>query len=177
MNRCRRQSSIIIFIFLPLALLAQSPQHASKSTDPVYAPLWLYSGSWKITRNNLSPGAKPDELVNQCTLIGKYFACQQTVNGSVAELLIFVPGSTPGRYHTQSVLPSGRAGGLGELQISGDRWIFSSSYNPGGSSVYVRTTNQFQDKNHIHFEQAESTDNQQWVVKNSGDEVRVSAAH
>lgn len=143
--------------------------HAAPAPQGVYAPLWLYNGSWQVTRNK---SASPEQLVNQCTVIGTYFACQQTVNGSPSELLIFVPAKAAGKYFTQSVNPDGRAGGRGELDISGDKWVFSSTWDAGGRTVYYRTTNTFSGKDHIHFEQSESGNNRDWTVKATGDEVR-----
>jgi hypothetical protein len=143
----------------------------AKAPDSVYAPLWLYNGSWQVSRKNSS---KPDQLTNQCALVGTYFACQQTVNGTPSELLIFVPAKTPGKYFTQSVNPEGRAGGRGDLEISGDRWVYSSTWDAGGRTVYYRTTNIFTGKDRIHFEQAESDNNRDWTVKMTGEEVRVA---
>lgn len=144
--------------------------------DTTYAPLWLYQGAWHVTRANLAPPAKPDELVNQCALLGKYFTCGQMVNGKPAELLVFVLADKPGHYYTQTVNPQGRAGGRGELQISGDHWTFSSTWDEGGKTTYYRTINVFTGKDRIHFEQAESPDGKDYKVTGSGDEVRIARA-
>jgi len=139
-----------------------------------YAPLHLYAGSWRVTRSDMPQGAKPDDLTNQCTLIGKYFVCQQTVNGAVTSLMIFVPADQPGHYYTQNVNTQGRALGRGDLEIFGDRWAFSSSWDQGGGKMtFYRTTNTFSGRDHIHFEQQESTNRKDWVTKSSGDESRV----
>ncbi|MGA8028810.1 MAG: hypothetical protein WB992_16830 [Bryobacteraceae bacterium] len=168
----------VALLLLSVALAAQSAavnkSRLNKSGDAVYAPLWLYNGTWQITRKDLAPGAKPDQLVNQCALIGKYFACQQTVNGEQGSLIVFIPGNKPGQYYTQSITPQGRATGRQDLEISGDHWIYSSTWDQGGTTIYYRTTNVFTGKNHIHFEQLESPNGTQWSVKNTGDEVHVS---
>jgi hypothetical protein len=156
-----------------LALVDQSG-HLSKSADAVYAPLWLYQGTWQVTRKSADKGAKPQQLVNHCALLGKYFACQQTVDGGEGALLIFIPGGKPGHYYTQSVTPDGRATGKADLEISGDHWTFSSRWpQENGKITYYRTSNVFNGKNHIHFEQAESADGTQWTQKDSGDEIRI----
>ncbi|MBV8068448.1 MAG: hypothetical protein JO270_00985 [Acidobacteriaceae bacterium] len=157
-----------IVIFLLFSLVSVN---GANTSDPVFAPLWLYNGSWEVSRQG---SAKPDQLTNECALIGNYFACQQTVNGTPSELLIFVPSKTPGKYFTQSVNPDGRAGGRGDLEISGDKWVYSSTWDAGGRTVYYRTTNLFTGKDRIHFEQAESGNNRDWTVKMTGDEVRAS---
>jgi hypothetical protein len=138
----------------------------------VYTPLWLYDGSWQVTRKDQAPGAAPDKLSNQCSVVGRFFACEQTINGVHGALLIFIPAGKPGRYYTQNVNPDGRASGRGDLAIDGEQWIYTSTWNTGGQTVYYRTTNTLNGRNRIHFEQAESPDNKTWQVKNSGDEIR-----
>jgi len=143
---------------------------APKATD-VYAPLWLYNGSWKVTHKDQTA----EKLTNQCALVGRFFTCEQTVNGVAGNLLIFVPvPNKPGHYYTQNVTPEGRGTSRGDLEIQGDHWVYTSTWDQGGSTVYYRTTNVFTGKVKIQFEQAESTDNKNWTVKNSGEEVRVA---
>lgn len=161
-----------------LACSAVAASFAAQPHDAAFAPLWAYDGTWHITRTGTAAGAKPEELTNQCSAIGKFFVCQQSVNGTAVALWIVTAANTPGHYHTQSVRPDGIAGGRGNLEISGDRWVFTSVWNQGGKTTFNRTTNIFTGKNKIHFEQAESGNNRDWTVKSSGDEVRVGrAAH
>jgi hypothetical protein len=138
-----------------------------------YAPLWTYQGAWHVTRSNFAPGAKPEELLNQCALLDKYFTCAQIVNRKPTQLLIVVPTGKPGHYYTQTVNPDGRAGGRGELEISGDQWIYTSTWDQGGKMTYYRTTKVFTGKDRIHFEQAESPDGKDYKVTGSGDEVKI----
>jgi hypothetical protein len=144
------------------------------ATDPVYASLWLYQGTWHVTPSGRPAGAKPDVLTNQCALIGKYFACQQTVNGTVGSLVVYIPTGQPGRFHNQAIAPTGRAGGLGELEIIGDRWVYSNGQLEGGKTKHYRNINTFTGRNKIHYEQSESWDEKDWKVTGSGDEVRVT---
>jgi hypothetical protein len=157
-----------IVLFLLLSIVST----ALPAEPDAYAPLWLYKGSWQISRQN----QPPEKLVNLCSLVGRYFVCEQTANGTPGALLIFIPAGKPGKYYTQNVRPEGRASGRGDLEIAGDRWIYSSTWDAGGKTIYYRTTNVFSGKNRIHFEQAESTDNKEWVVKATGDEVRLTTA-
>jgi hypothetical protein len=164
------------FIALLVLALANQAGHNAKSTDAIYAPLWLYQGSWQVTRKSANKSASAERLVNRCALLGKYFACQQTVNGSERELLIFIPAEKPGHYHTQTITPEGRATRRADLEISGNRWTFLSRWpQENGKITYYRTTNVFTGKDHIHFEQAESPNGAEWTVKDSGDEVRAGA--
>jgi hypothetical protein len=153
-------------ILLLLTIAALLP-----AADP-YTPLWLYSGSWKVTRKDQP---SPDKLTNRCELVGRFFTCEQTVNGVPGSLLIIIPvPDKPGHYWTQNVRPEGRASPRGELEIDGDHWVFRNIWDQGGSTVYYRTTNIFSGRNKIQFEQAESTDNKKWTVKNSGEDIRTA---
>ncbi len=159
-------SRSVLLLLLPWSLLLAAPTSS---------PLWAYNGAWKVTDHAQPAGAKPDELINQCAETGKYFSCQQTVNGAVSALLVFVGNGTPGHYSTQSILPDGRAAGKGGLSIDGSKWVFSSSWNQGGGkTTYYKTSNIFQGKTHIHFEQQESSNNQDWKTTKSGDEIRTA---
>lgn len=163
------------FVLLFALMLISQPNSPARSSNTTYAPLWLYQGTWHISRKSGGPGAKPDELVNQCALIGKYFVCQQSVNGQPGNLLIFIPAGQQGHYYTQTVMPEGRAAGRGDLEISGDRWTYSSRWpQANGTTIHYQTTNVFTGNDRIHFEQAESTDGEHWSIKDSGDEVRVT---
>jgi|SRR5579864_1869203 len=158
-----------------LAMLALTAVAASRAADDsVYTPLWLYQGNWIASPKDLALGASPDQLSDECALVGKYFTCQQTVNGKIGALLVFVPAETPGHYFTNAIVPQGYAGGRGELEISGDRWTYSNKSVDGDKTTYHRTLNIFTGKDHIHYELGESGDGINWTVTGSGDEVRAA---
>ena len=159
--------------FISTALIAATAlmgmTRAQGAADP-YAPLWLYEGAWQVAQTTPA-GRKPDRLVNDCARIGRYFACQQTVNGKPSALVVFIPDTVPGHYHTQIVLPDGAASGpSGMLTITGNRWIYLGQ--PGAKGVRYRTINVFSGHDHIHFESARSTDGKTWTVTMAGDETR-----
>ena len=157
---------ISIFVF---AMIVVGQTFAA---DAVYKPLWLYQGSWKATMAGAKGG--PMELVNDCAMVGRFFACQQTVNGKPDAMIVFVPADAPGDYYTQAVRQDGFARGRGQLHIEGDHWTYSSKDEQDGKTTYYRTTNVFSGNDRIHFEQSESADGKTWKVTGSGDEVRVS---
>jgi hypothetical protein len=165
-----RTCRVIAFCVIVLAAIISS----RGADDSVYAPLWLYQGNWIASAKDLALGASPDQLTDDCALVGQYFTCQQTVNGKVGALLVFVPAETPGHYFTNAIVPQGYAGGRGELEISGDRWTYSSKSVDGDKTTYHRTLNIFTGKDHIHYEQGESVDGINWTVTGSGDEVRAA---
>jgi hypothetical protein len=160
-------------VTLLLLLASQFAFDAGAASNP-YTPLWLYNGAWRVTRAGVAPGTKPDELVNQCALVGKYFTCQQTVNGEPGALLIFVPANEPGHYYTQNVGLDARATRRGDLEIERNRWTYSSTWNQGGTTTYYKTVNTFTGGDRIHFEQLESKNNKDWKATGSGDEVRIA---
>jgi hypothetical protein len=161
------------WLMLWVLVLGSLPGMAMAASPDQYLPLWSYNGTWQVSRQDRSPGVPPDKLINTCSQTGHFFVCEQTVNGGPAALLIFIPAGKPGRYYTQNIRPEGRAGGRGDLEIEGNKWVYTSTWDEGGHTVYYRTTNVFQGRASIHYEQAESNDNKNWVVKNSGEEVRV----
>lgn len=133
-----------------------------------YVPLQRYEGTWRVMPDGKS---KPDRLVNDCARVGRFFACQQTVNGKPGPLLIFIPDSA-GHYYTQAVRGDGAAvGPPGRLNISGDHWVYLSKADSKG--VRYRTINDFQGSDRVHFVVAHSTDGKSWVVTLSGIEERV----
>jgi hypothetical protein len=162
--------AIVFFLF---ALVA-SGYSAEKPADAAYKPLWTYQGAWLVTRAG-GGAAKPYPLVNDCALVGLYFACQQTMDAKSGGLLIVIPAGAPGHYYTQTVLPEGRATGRDDLEISGNKWIFTSRRLEYGKSKYNRSVYTFTDHNHIHFEQAQSTDGSHWSPTGAGDQVRTKA--
>jgi hypothetical protein len=164
-------SAPVFLMLWPLLMGAASP-----TANPGSKALWLYEGVWQITRSNTSNASKPERLVNQCGLIGRYFACEQTVNDRHGGLLIFIPADSPGHYFTQTVMPDGRATGRDDLVISGDAWTFTSRRLDNGRAFYYRTVNTFAGRTRIHFEQAESTNGKDWTVKTTGDERRLGDA-
>ena len=164
-----RKSGRLISIVLVGTIALMGMTYAQGAADP-YAPLRLYAGTWHVTQTT-PVGKKPDRLVNDCAQIGRYFACQQTVNGKPGPLVVFIPGAVRGHYHTQIVLPDGDTSGPpGTLTIAGDHWTYLGE--PDAKGVRYRTVNIFSGHDRIHFESARSADGKTWTVTMAGDEVR-----
>jgi len=157
------------FVFIAVLLTAASPFFAA---DDVYQPLWLYQGHWKGTKKNLDSTTAQFDIVNDCARIGRFFGCQQTVDGKPGPLILFVPSGPAGHYYTQAVQPEGFAMGRGELTIDGDHWTYMGKGEENGKSTYSKTTNAFSGKDRIHFELFESTDGEHWTSTGSGEEIR-----
>jgi len=161
-------------VFCLLFAVSGGTAFAAAPVNSALEPLMAYQGTWQVTRTGGGATAKPDRLVNRCMALGIYFVCDQSVNDKPTALLVFLSAGQPGHYHTQSILPEGRATGLDDLQISGNRWTFTSRRHLGGNTTYFRNTNVFTDANHIHFENAQSPNGKDWTVQESGDETRLS---
>ena len=87
---------------------------------------------------------KPDALVNHCTEGTAFFSCEQIVNGKSVALVVFTATDDPTKFHSQPVLPTGRATGRGDLTIIGDHWIFlGSGKDDSGKETFYRTENLF----------------------------------
>lgn len=145
------------------------------AASATFAPLKLYEGTWTVVSAHTAAGdGRPDTVVNHCTEGSAFYTCEQMVNGKAIALVVFTATDDPAKFHTQPVLPTGRAVGRSDLTIAGDHWTYSSSgTDDAGKPVFYRTENIFTGRDKIHFEQYESGDNKTWVKKNEGDEVRV----
>lgn len=158
----------------PPAKAAHAASHAA--TDP-YVLLRLYDGKWNLVFAN---GQKPGEAVhleNHCAKAGEFFACNQIVNGKNTALVIFLPlhplENGGYAYRNQAVRVEGDAPSTwGNLEIVGDRLVYSSDSTDKGKKTYWRTTNVFSGHDKIHFEAQHSDDGANWTTDMSGDEAR-----
>ncbi len=162
--------AIVFFLFLAAP---QQPSVASNEPgqSDVFAPFALYQGTWQATPG--IAGMAVDVIANQCHEFTEYFACQQTVNGKVGALVVYVYAGTAGHYNTHAILPTGVYTGPGDLVIEGNRWTFSGKTTHAGNTTYYRTINDWSGHDRIHFEVAHSTDDKTWVVDHKGDERRM----
>ena len=81
---------------------ASGPSHAGAS-DP-YTPLALYNGRWDSQSGDGGDKAADVHLVNHCDKTGRFFVCEQVVNGKTEALVVFLPVGASGdslRYRTQ----------------------------------------------------------------------------
>ena len=169
---------ITLILFLATQLggsqTEKSTAHAASAVNPLQA-IQVYAGAWTVTsaKTMAGPGL-PDHLLNRCSMATAFYTCEQEVNGKALALIVFTAAGQPGTFHTQPMLPNGQAVGRGDLTITGDHWVFTSKtpMENGKTSTWYRTENFFTGRDHIHFDQYESTDGVTWIKTNSGDEVR-----
>lgn len=163
--------SLLLGLFFVAAVIQPPPNPAIKPSA-AFAPIRLYNGTWKVTPG--MSGAGSDTIRNRCSEFTGYYACEQTVNGKLGALIVFVADATSGQYHTQPIMPDGHATGRGDLSIDGDHWTYLGHDTENGKTTYYRTTNEFLGRDRIHFESAHSADGKMWTVDHKGDEQRVS---
>ena len=85
-----------------------------------FAPLKQYEGTWTVVSAHTMAGdGRPDTVVNHCSEGTAFYTCEQVVNGKPLALVVFTATDDPTKFHTQPVLPSGRAVGLSDLTIAG----------------------------------------------------------
>src|SRR5581483_1654972 len=93
-----------------LVLIACCTCSTAEDGQDAYAPLRMYEGTWIVTKTK-PPSEISDRLVVECALIGRYFACQQTINGEPKDLFIIIRRQEPGHYYTQGINQEGLAYG------------------------------------------------------------------
>jgi hypothetical protein len=166
----------------PLSLQGE-PDHAGTPAKPAnpmmdpYAPLRLYDGKWDLIPASDKP-AEPMHIENHCAKVGEFFACNQFVNGKNMALVIFFPSHPLENggyaYRNQALRVEGaNSGTWSNVEITGDRWVYSSEETDKEKKIYWRTINLFSGPDKIHFEVQRSEDGAKWTTTMSGDEARV----
>lgn len=170
-----------IGVAIALALLgapATAPAAPAAGIDP-FVPLTIYDGDWVIRAEHPwsgAPAGATDQLQSRCHRFTLYFACEQTVNGTAQALIVYTATATPGRLNTRTIAPNGLAGGRGDLTLDGKRWTYLDKPPASLEGPWSRTENVIVDRDHIRFEEYESTDKgKSWTRTNAGTEQRRSS--
>ncbi len=168
------------FSICGVALLSASSMWIEASavgiTDP-YAALKLYEGKWDSTTT--TGEMESIRIENHCAQTGRFFVCEQGVDGKTVGLVVFLPvaQATNGgeEYKTTGLSPDdGSSGGWNKMTIEGDRWTYSWEHtNDAGKKILWRNVNHFFGTAKIHFEIQRSEDGKEWKTVKGGDEIRV----
>lgn len=167
---------VLLIVALTFARNAstQSPSHRER-----FDSLTIYNGNWVVRALHPWSGASPgavDRLKSRCQAFTLYFACEQTVNDKPQALIVYTIGADSGRFNTRTIAPNGLAGGRGDLTINGDHWTYLDKPPSGLTGPWSRVENTIVDRNHIRFEEYETTDQgKHWTLTNSGTEVRIGS--
>ncbi|MGH9830862.1 MAG: hypothetical protein ACREDR_47255 [Blastocatellia bacterium] len=155
---------------------AQSATVPEKAADPAYAPLWLYNGTW-LSETAKGKDISRMQISNHCERTGKFFVCEQVIDGKSQDLVVFLPTGASGNtqsYRTQGLAVTAETpGDWGKLEITGDHWVYSSDDTGKAGTEHWRTINDFSGPDKIHFEIQRSADGKTWETQRSGDEHRV----
>ena len=158
---------------LALFLLLSFPVASFTPPAPPLAALTVYSGSWNvIPAGKPDAAAKPDHLVNHCTMNDAFYTCEQVVNGKSVALVVFVAGDKPGIYATQAIMPNGHAAGGSQLTVAGPHWTFLSSDDAGKPTF--RVENVFTGTDRIHSEQFKAEADGSWTKVGEQTTVRAT---
>jgi hypothetical protein len=158
-----------------LAAFPLSGQSASLANGH-YSTLRFYEGKWDLTWDGQK---EVTHIENHCAQTGRFFVCEQSINGKTAALIVFLPIATlPSggeEYRTQGLdVDASPAGEWGKLTIEGNRWVYTSESMVGGKKVLWRNTNTFAGTDKIRLEIERSDDGGgTWKVQRSGDEQRM----
>lgn len=159
---------VLVALSILFAVFAQNA--IAQSTD-AYAPLRLYQGKWQVKPDKAE---KADLLENHCAQTGRFYVCEQTVNGKPGGLVTFLPSGEAGHYFTSPLTPEARAVGRGDLAIAGNHWEYSSKDEEADKTTWYRTLNDFSDGgNTIKFSVQKSSDGKTWETTFGGVETRV----
>jgi hypothetical protein len=150
----------------------------SQTASDAYTPLALYNGGWDSkSGDGTDKAAATVHLVNHCEKTGRFFVCEQVVNGKSEALVVFLPVGVSGdslRYRTQGLsAKADKPGDWGNLVIVGERWVYSDDETENGKTTHWRTVNVFTGSDRIHFERQRSADGITWTTVMAGEESRV----
>ena len=155
-------------------VLAASLALASSVRAAIVDPLTLYAGAWTLAMDG---AAKTSRLENHCAKTGRFYVCEQLLDGNTAAMVVFLPVTTPGPakvYRTQTLRPDAtKPDSWSYLTIVGDLWTYSPTDPAGPATPESRVTNRFLDPDHIRFEVQTSKDGKRWTTTAGGDERRL----
>ena len=167
--------ALIVVVASAYALCQSVSVPSHTAADDPYAPLRLYDGNWQFEMTD-GKDVSHMHISNHCEKTGLFFVCEQVIDGKPSNLVVFLPAGTSAgtqNYRTQGLSTDARRPrDWGNLEISGNRWVYSSEETDGGSKVYWRIINIFSGPDKIHFEVQHSTDSKTWETKQSGEERR-----
>jgi hypothetical protein len=172
-------STLLVSLFVIAAIYGLSTK--SGEPDP-YEPLKLYDGTWKVQMvsggTDKKSADKPDVLSVHCARTGKFFSCEQELNGQPRALVIFCPTvtSSSGALEYRTLVARAdlsKPDDWEHLVIEGDTWTYTWTQKDGDKVVSMRNVNHFAGKDRIHFEVQKLEDNASWKTQVAGDEERV----
>jgi len=149
-----------------LAALAVSVATTALAAEPdAYDALKAMDGHWTVT----TASGRTREVDNSCARTGLFFACEQTVAGKPAALIVFLPRPHEERklvFRTQTLTAAGdRPGPWRELTIYGDTWTYGDLEH--GEGRRERTVVTFSGPDYMHAEVQTPVKDEDWRTTSS----------
>jgi uncharacterized protein DUF1579 len=165
------QTAKLLFCFTVLTTLcaAQTTPALPNSPQPKSAPaaaddptkkLGAFVGKWE-TEGAFANGQKTStSLECRWSPQGFYLVCDQVVRmaGEHRQFTVYSYDSKTGNYSYTTLADPGAKPSSGGITIKGNLWTYESSFEAGGKTTMIRTTNEFVDDKTEIFKVASSDD-------------------
>lgn len=138
---------------------AKAPADAAKPEDPT-KKLGAYLGKWE-TEGAFATGQKTSSSLEcRWSPQGAYLVCDQLVRiaGEHKQFTVYSYNSKDGNYSYTTLADPGAKPSTGAVKIEGNLWTYDSSFDAGGKTTLIRTTNEFLDPKTEVFKVASSDD-------------------
>lgn len=150
----------------PQAKTATAAQQAKTAQDETAKPddpakkLGAFVGKWE-TEGAFTSGQKTStSLECRWSPQGVYLVCDQLVRmaGEHRQFTVYSYDSKTGNYAYTTLTDPGAKPSSGGITIKGNLWTYESSFEAGGKTTMIRTTNEFVDPKTEIFKVASSDD-------------------
>ncbi|HEX3586387.1 MAG TPA: hypothetical protein VH024_10350 [Candidatus Angelobacter sp.] len=145
----------------PSAQQAKTVQdEAAKPADDPAKKLGAFVGKWE-TEGAFASGQKTStSLECRWSPQGFYLVCDQLVwmAGEHRQFTVYSYDSKTGNYSYTTLADPGAKPSSGGITIKGNLWTYESSFEAGGKTTMIRTTNEFIDDKTEVFKVASSDD-------------------
>lgn len=162
-------------VLLLAAVSAPATGPAPKATDPK-VKLSAFAGRWK-TEATFADGKKASsDLDCSWSPQRSYLLCEQKVklpDREQRQLTVYSYSSADKVYRYSTFSDPGAAPSSGRLEINGAIWTYHFSFENGGKTMQIRTTNEFTNPSTEIFKVESSGDGVNWtpMMQGSGHKV------
>jgi len=161
---------------LLLAAVAPPANPASPKTSDPKLKLSAFAGKWK-TEATFADGKKASsDLGCRWSPQQSYLVCEQTVklpDPQQRQLTVYSYSSADKVYRYATFSDPGAAPSSGTLEINGTVWTYHFSFENGGKTTQIRTTNEFTNPSTEIFKVESSADGMNWtpIMQGSGHKI------
>lgn len=146
-----------------LLLFVISCSLAAAQADEPTKKLGVFLGKWKTEGAFTGSDSKvTSSLECRWSPQGAFLICDQSVvatpGGNHHQLTAYSYNSKDGNYSYTTVADPGAKPTSGTVEIKGNVWTYSSSFENNGKTTQIRTTNEFTDPGTEVFKVESSTD-------------------